>query len=201
MKLKYFTIIIAIFVIRAQSRSVTLSSVKDADERIFINTPEQLKELIAWYKENFGKLVNFAIKMSKNKDNNKQEIQFLKQLSSLIEQLTQEQLKAPSNNPTMNNVNDVKDLINIMNEIDIVYQDGDISDEHIRIKRAAEGYKKAASIAMSDERMTNILIDIQRQVVQIRKYLDKLCKKHHPVATTLEVNPDDDLFPVLSQTK
>jgi len=44
------------------------------DEKVPINTPEQLKELIALYEENFGKLVNFAIKMSKNKDYNKREV-------------------------------------------------------------------------------------------------------------------------------
>ncbi|XP_071647276.1 uncharacterized protein [Temnothorax longispinosus] len=142
-----------------------------------------------------------------------QVIQFLKQLSSLIEQLVKEQskvrnvhakfdndtsaiLQAPSDNPTMknvnNNVNNVEDLINTMKEIDIVYQDGEITDEHIRIKRVAEGYKRAASFA-TEKRMTSTLIDIQRQVVQIRKYLDKLCKKHHPTSTAiLEVNPDDD---------
>ncbi|XP_077272675.1 uncharacterized protein LOC143903125 isoform X2 [Temnothorax americanus] len=169
---------------------------RDTGEKISVNTPEQLKELIALYEENFEKLINFAIKMSKNKDNNKREIQFLNQLSSLIEQLVKEQSKAPSDNPTMknvnNNVNNVEDLINTMKEIDIVYQDGEITEEHIRIKRAAEGYKRAASFA-TEERMTSTLIDIQRQVVQIRKYLDKLCKKHHPTSTAiLEVNPDDD---------
>ncbi|XP_024893108.1 uncharacterized protein LOC112468233 isoform X2 [Temnothorax curvispinosus] len=135
--------------------------------------------------------------MSKNKDNNKREIQFLNQLSSLIEQLVKEQSKAPSDNPTIknvnNNVNNVEDLINTMKEIDIVYQDGEITDEHIRIKRAAEGYKRAASFA-TEKRMTSTLIDIQRQMVQIRKYLDKLCKKHHPTSTAIleVVNPDDD---------
>ncbi|XP_024893107.1 uncharacterized protein LOC112468233 isoform X1 [Temnothorax curvispinosus] len=152
--------------------------------------------------------------MSKNKDNNKREIQFLNQLSSLIEQLVKEQskvrnvhakfdndtsaiLQAPSDNPTIknvnNNVNNVEDLINTMKEIDIVYQDGEITDEHIRIKRAAEGYKRAASFA-TEKRMTSTLIDIQRQMVQIRKYLDKLCKKHHPTSTAIleVVNPDDD---------
>lgn len=43
-------------------------------EKIPINTPEQLKELIALYEENFGKLINFVMKISKNKDNNKQEV-------------------------------------------------------------------------------------------------------------------------------
>ncbi|XP_071572417.1 LOW QUALITY PROTEIN: uncharacterized protein [Temnothorax nylanderi] len=192
--------------------TVCVDSLNLAGEKISINTPEQLKELIALYEENFGKLINFAIKMSKNKDNNKREIQFLNQLSSLIEQLVKEQskvrnvhakfdndtnaiLQASSDNPMKNvnnNVNNVEDLINTMKEIDIVYQDGEITDEHIRIKRAAEGYKRAASFA-TEERMTSMLIDIQRQVVQIRKYLDKLCKKHHPTSTAiLEVNSDDD---------
>ncbi|XP_011687898.1 PREDICTED: uncharacterized protein LOC105450025 isoform X2 [Wasmannia auropunctata] len=171
---------------------VSRNSLNSTGERIPVNTLEQLKELIASYEDNFGKLVNFAIKMSKNKDNNEREIQFLKQLSSLVEQLVQEQSKALSNNP-MVNVNNVKDLIDTMKEIDIVYQDGEITDEHIRIKRAVDGYKRAASL---EERMTNMLIDIQRQVVQIRKYLDKLCKKHPTSMSILEVNPDDDIFPV-----
>ncbi|XP_011687900.1 PREDICTED: uncharacterized protein LOC105450025 isoform X3 [Wasmannia auropunctata] len=205
--MKVFVIIFAAFAIGAQCRS--LSNTKDIGERIPVNTLEQLKELIASYEDNFGKLVNFAIKMSKNKDNNEREIQFLKQLSSLVEQLVQEQskvrdmhaeldndtdstLQALSNNP-MVNVNNVKDLIDTMKEIDIVYQDGEITDEHIRIKRAVDGYKRAASL---EERMTNMLIDIQRQVVQIRKYLDKLCKKHPTSMSILEVNPDDDIFPV-----
>ncbi|KAL6255057.1 hypothetical protein P5V15_013390 [Pogonomyrmex californicus] len=211
MKMKFFVIIFACFTIGAHCRSFTFSNVRDADEKISINTPEQLKELITWYEENFAKLIKFAIKISKNKDNNKQEIQFLNQLSSLIEQLVQEEFKergmyakldndtdsiiqATNNSPTVKNVNNVKDLINTMKEIDIVYQDGEITDEHIRIKRAAEGYKKTAT---SEERMTNTLLDIQRQVVQIRKYLDKLCKKHHSTSTTiLEENSDDDIFPV-----
>lgn len=36
--------------------------------------PEQLKELITSYEKNFAKLVNFAIKISRDKDNNKQEV-------------------------------------------------------------------------------------------------------------------------------
>ncbi|KYN21174.1 hypothetical protein ALC57_06444 [Trachymyrmex cornetzi] len=170
------------------------------DETIPVNTPKQLKELIAAYEENFGKLINFAIKISDNKDNNKREIQFLKHkfLSSIIGQLVQEQsrvMHAKLNNTdsilqTLNKVNNVKDLINTIKEIDIVYQDEEITDEHVRIKRAA-------TLTTSEERMTNMLIDIQRQVVQIRKYLDKLCKKHHPTSTTiLEVNSDVDISPV-----
>lgn len=84
------------------------------------------------------------------------QIQFLNQLFSLIEQFVQEQSKmknvhskldndadsilqvASSNNSIKdinNNVNNVKDLINTMKEIDIVYQDGEITDEHIRISK------------------------------------------------------------------
>ncbi|XP_011872853.1 PREDICTED: uncharacterized protein LOC105564792 isoform X2 [Vollenhovia emeryi] len=177
------------------------------NEEIPVNTPEQLKELVALYEENFEKLVNFAIKMGKNEDDNKQKIQFLNQLSSLIEQLVQGQsrvrnvhtkldndtdslLQASMRNVN-NNVDNVKELINMMKKIDIVSQDGEITDEHIRIKRAAEGYE-AASFA-TEERMTNELIDIQRQVAQIRKYLDKLCKKHPTSTAIFEVNSDDDI--------
>ncbi|XP_011872856.1 PREDICTED: uncharacterized protein LOC105564792 isoform X5 [Vollenhovia emeryi] len=140
------------------------------NEEIPVNTPEQLKELVALYEENFEKLVNFAIKMGKNEDDNKQ--------------------KASMRNVN-NNVDNVKELINMMKKIDIVSQDGEITDEHIRIKRAAEGYE-AASFA-TEERMTNELIDIQRQVAQIRKYLDKLCKKHPTSTAIFEVNSDDDI--------
>ncbi|XP_011872855.1 PREDICTED: uncharacterized protein LOC105564792 isoform X4 [Vollenhovia emeryi] len=160
------------------------------NEEIPVNTPEQLKELVALYEENFEKLVNFAIKMGKNEDDNKQKIQFLNQLSSLIEQLVQGQSRASMRNVN-NNVDNVKELINMMKKIDIVSQDGEITDEHIRIKRAAEGYE-AASFA-TEERMTNELIDIQRQVAQIRKYLDKLCKKHPTSTAIFEVNSDDDI--------
>ncbi|KYN07174.1 hypothetical protein ALC62_01840 [Cyphomyrmex costatus] len=161
-------------------------------------TPDQLKELIASYEENFEKLINFAVKISENETNNKREIQFLKQLSSVIEQLVQEQsriMHVKFNNTdsilqALNNVNSVKDLINTIKEIDTVYPDGEITDKHIRIKRAA-------TFATSEEWMNNMLIDIQRQVVQIRKYLDKLCKKHHPTSTTiLEVNSGVDISPV-----
>lgn len=46
-------------------------------------------------------------------------------------------LQVASNNPirNINNVNNVKDLINTIKEIDIVYQDGEITDEHIRISK------------------------------------------------------------------
>jgi len=48
-------------------------------------------------------------------------------------------LQVASNNNSIrnidNNVNNVKDLINTMKEIDIVYQDGEITDEHIRISK------------------------------------------------------------------
>lgn len=76
----------------------------------------------------------------------------MKELSSLIEQHVQEQLEmrsiytkldndtdsilqTPNNKPTTRSVNNVKDLIDYMKEIDIVYQDGDITDEHIRISK------------------------------------------------------------------
>ncbi|XP_018339190.1 PREDICTED: uncharacterized protein LOC108746740 isoform X2 [Trachymyrmex septentrionalis] len=175
MKMKIFVIIFAAFAIKAQCRSLTLSNVREADETISVNSPEQLKELIAAY-----------------------ETQFLKQLSSIIEQLVQEQSRVMHdklNNTNsmplqaLNNVNNIKDLINSIKEIDTVYQDEEITDEHVRIKRA--------TFATSEEWMTNMLIDIQRQVVHIRKYLDKLCKKHHPTSTTiLEVNSDVDISPV-----
>ncbi|KYM89934.1 EF-hand calcium-binding domain-containing protein 1 [Atta colombica] len=120
------------------------------DETISVNKPEQLKELIAAYEVNL-------------------------QLSSIIEQLVQEQsrIKNDKFNNTdstlqaLNNVNNIKGLINTIKEIDT--QDEEITNEHVRIKRAV-------TFATSEEWMTNMLIDIQRQVVHIRKYLDKLCK-------------------------
>ncbi|XP_012061178.1 PREDICTED: uncharacterized protein LOC105624422 [Atta cephalotes] len=206
MKMKFFIITFAAFAIEAQCRSLTLSSVREADESISVNTPEQLKELIAAYEVNFGKLINFAIKISENKDNKQSSIirctkQFLKQLSSIIEQLVQEQsrIKNDKLNNTdstlqaLNNVNNIKGLINTIKEIDT--QDEEITNEHVRIKRAV-------TFATSEEWMTNMLIDIQRQVVHIRKYLDKLCKKHHPTATTiLEMNSDVDISPVDQSNK
>ncbi|XP_018059100.1 PREDICTED: uncharacterized protein LOC108694247 [Atta colombica] len=152
MKMKFFIITFAAFAIEAQCRSLTLSSVREADETISVNKPEQLKELIAAYEK-----------------------QFLKQLSSIIEQLVQEQsrIKNDKFNNTdstlqaLNNVNNIKGLINTIKEIDT--QDEEITNEHVRIKRAV-------TFATSEEWMTNMLIDIQRQVVHIRKYLDKLCK-------------------------
>jgi len=80
------------------------------------------------------------------------QIRFLNQLGSLIDQLTREQskvrsmyakldngtnsiLQTPNIKSTMTSVNNVKDLIDYMKEIDIVYQDGDITDEHIRISK------------------------------------------------------------------
>lgn len=81
------------------------------------------------------------------------QIQFLDQLSLLIDELIREQLKlrsiyakldnntnfilqAPNNKATIMSVNNVKDLIDYMKEIDIVYQNGDITDdEHIRISK------------------------------------------------------------------
>lgn len=51
---------------------------------------------------------------------------------------TNSTLQTPNNKPTMTSVNNVKDLIDYMKEIDIVYQDGDITDEHIRISKYQE---------------------------------------------------------------
>lgn len=45
-------------------------------------------------------------------------------------------LQELNNKPTMRNVYNVKDLINTIKEIDIVYQNGEISDEHIRISKS-----------------------------------------------------------------
>ncbi|KYN45153.1 hypothetical protein ALC56_00403 [Trachymyrmex septentrionalis] len=189
---------ILLFVALLVAVAVALPAPQLQDETISVNSPEQLKELIAAYEVNFGKLINYAIKISENKDRYKHETQFLKQLSSIIEQLVQEQSRVMHdklNNTNsmplqaLNNVNNIKDLINSIKEIDTVYQDEEITDEHVRIKRA--------TFATSEEWMTNMLIDIQRQVVHIRKYLDKLCKKHHPTSTTiLEVNSDVDISPV-----
>lgn len=47
-------------------------------------------------------------------------------------------LQTLNNKPTITSVNNVKDLIDYMKEIDIVYQDGDITDEHIRISKYPE---------------------------------------------------------------
>ncbi|KAL0124695.1 hypothetical protein PUN28_006504 [Cardiocondyla obscurior] len=198
---KIFVIIFVTCAITARCRSVALTNEENtAGEKNFVNTPEQLKKLITLYEENFGRLVNFVYKMSRNKDSNKQEnqhtIQLLNQLSSFIAELVEEQSKAINSDLSMkiNDINNIQDLINIIKEIDIVYQDGEITGEHVRIKRAAEGYKSAASFA-TEERMTNVLIDIQHQVVQIRKHLDKLCKKHYSTsAANFEVNPGDDIF-------
>lgn len=43
-----------------------------ADEKTLVN--KQLRELITSYEENFAKLMNFVLEMSKNKDNNEQEV-------------------------------------------------------------------------------------------------------------------------------
>lgn len=77
------------------------------------------------------------------------QIQFLDQLSLLIDKLTRKMrsmyakldnntnsiLQTPNNKATIMSVNNVKDLIDYMKEIDIVYQNGDITDEHIRISK------------------------------------------------------------------
>ncbi|XP_067217356.1 uncharacterized protein [Linepithema humile] len=186
------------------------------DEKTLVNTPKQLKELISSYEEYFAKLINFVLKISKNKDNNEQEIQFLNRLTLLIEEITKDlskvknmhakldndtdsTLQASSSKPTMRNVYNVKDLINTIKEIDIVYQNGEITDEHIRIKRATEGYKDVLSFATSEEQISDML-DIQRQLLQIRKCLDKLCKKHH-LTITSEVNSDNDISSVSESNK
>ncbi|KMQ97238.1 ef-hand calcium-binding domain-containing protein 1, partial [Lasius niger] len=207
------TILVIVFIafaIRAQCRSVELSDeLRFTGEEAAANTPEQPRELITSYERTFGKLINFAEKISADKDNNERKIQFLKELGSLIEQHVQEQpemrsmytkldndtdsiLQTSNNKPTTRSMNNVKDLIDYTKEIDIVYQDGDITDEHIRIKRAA-GYKENASFATLEERMTNMLIDIQHQLIQVQKCLDKLCKKHHlTLMNTSEEISDDN---------
>ncbi|XP_012219771.1 uncharacterized protein [Linepithema humile] len=216
MKIKFLVIIFATIIIAAQCRSVTPPNAGDVDEKTLVNTPKQLKELISSYEEYFAKLINFVLKISKNKDNNEQEIQFLNRLTLLIEEITKDlskvknmhakldndtdsTLQASSSKPTMRNVYNVKDLINTIKEIDIVYQNGEITDEHIRIKRATEGYKDVLSFATSEEQISDML-DIQRQLLQIRKCLDKLCKKHH-LTITSEVNSDNDISSVSESNK
>ncbi|XP_072764498.1 uncharacterized protein [Anoplolepis gracilipes] len=212
MEIKFLTIVFTAVAIGVQCRSVELSNIKDLDEEAPANMSEQLRELIASYEKNFAKLVGFAIKLSRDKDNDRREIQFLNQLSSLIDQLTREQskmnsmyanldnetnfiLQTPNNKPTMTSVNNVKDLIDYMKEIDIIYQDEDVTDEHIRIKRAAEGNKETASF--TEERMTNMLNDIQHQLMQIYECLDKLCKKHHLTSTIIsEETSNENIFPI-----
>jgi len=43
------------------------------DRKTFLNTTE-LKDLIRSYEENFAKFIEFAIKLSKNKGNNEQQV-------------------------------------------------------------------------------------------------------------------------------
>ncbi|XP_020278173.1 uncharacterized protein LOC109851949 [Pseudomyrmex gracilis] len=207
--MKFLALIIAAVVIGTHCHSVTstISSARDADETASANTLEQLKELIVSCEKNFVKLLNFGLKLRKTKNHSKQEIQFLNQLEPIIDRLVKEQskvkliyvtfsndtdsiLQALNNKSVIKSINNMKDIIDTMKNIDIVYQDGDITDKHIRIKRGSEGYNEAAGFA-SKERMTNMLLNIQNQVTQIKKYLDKLCKKHH-VTLIPKVNFNDD---------
>ncbi|KAL6428771.1 hypothetical protein ACFW04_007973 [Cataglyphis niger] len=219
MEIMFLVIVFTAIVTGAQSRSVAPSNVGDTGDEIPVNMPvnmEQLKELITSYEKNVAKLINFiTVKISRDKDNTKREIQFLDQLSLLVDELTREQLKmrsiyaklnnntnfilqAPNNKATIMSVNNVKDLIDYMKEIDIVYQNGDVTDEHIRIKRAAEEYNKTISFTMLEE-IINTLIDIQHHLTEIQKCLDKICKKHHLTSTipSEEISNDD----VLNQAK
>jgi hypothetical protein len=75
----------------------------------------------------------------------------LNQLGLLIEQIIKEQSKVRNmytnldnvtdsvlqiaSSKSMINVNDLKDLISIIKEINIIYQDGKVTDEHIRISK------------------------------------------------------------------
>lgn len=54
-------------------------------------------------------------------------------------------LQTSSNDPTIRNVDNAKNLINTMKEIDIVYQDGEITDEHIRISKHPKIFVKILS--------------------------------------------------------
>lgn len=47
-------------------------------------------------------------------------------------------LQTLNNKSMIKSVNNMKDIIDIMKEIDIVYQDGDIADKHIRISKSFE---------------------------------------------------------------
>jgi len=60
----------------------------------------------------------------------------MRDMRTKIDNDTDSILQALSNNPMVRNANNIKDLINIMKEIDIVYQNGgEITDEHIRISK------------------------------------------------------------------
>jgi hypothetical protein len=53
--------------------SVPRNSLNLTDRKTFLNTTE-LKDLIRSYEENFAKFIEFAIKLSKNKGNNEQQV-------------------------------------------------------------------------------------------------------------------------------
>ncbi|XP_014484121.1 PREDICTED: uncharacterized protein LOC106749311 [Dinoponera quadriceps] len=180
--------------------SVSVNFVNSTIQKTPANIPQRLKDLIASYEENVAKLVKHARGMCKNKNDNHREINFQTQLGSLVERVVKDQskvrnayaklgnvtdstLQVSTKKLTMENLNNLRNLFDTMRELDIIYQDGEITDEHIRIKRTNErGYKGPASDR--EERIIHTLFNIQRQLTQIRKYLDKLCKKHHATWTT-----------------
>jgi len=53
--------------------SFSRNSLNLTDGKIFLNTTE-LKDLVTSYEENFAKFIEFAIKLSKNKGNNEQQV-------------------------------------------------------------------------------------------------------------------------------
>jgi len=53
--------------------SIPRNSLNLTDGRSFLNTTE-LKDLVTSYEENFAKFIEFAIKLSKNKGNNEQQV-------------------------------------------------------------------------------------------------------------------------------
>lgn len=49
--------------------------------------------------------------------------------------VTDSALRLPSKAWTIENVNNLRNLLDTVRELDIVYQDGEITDEHIRISK------------------------------------------------------------------
>ncbi|XP_011152796.2 uncharacterized protein LOC105191237 [Harpegnathos saltator] len=184
--------------------SVSMSLVNSTDQKAPSNIPQRLKDLIASYERNVAKFVEHARRMCEDKNDNQQETHFQTQLGSLVERVVKEQskvrnayaklgnvtdsnLEGASRKLTIKNVNNLRELLDTVEELDIVHQNGEITDEHIRIKRA----NGAASDRQ--ERIIHMLLEVQRQLTQIRKYLDKLCKKHQSTwTTTREINSIND---------
>ncbi|XP_015587019.1 uncharacterized protein LOC107263879 [Cephus cinctus] len=165
----------------------------------------------------------FAERTADPKDHSRRANQWLKQLKLIMKEFaTENDTKfekisdtktngildssvLPQDKQILKNVNSLKDFLDSTGDFDIFYQDRQNDERHVksRFDDASSSFFKSHDKSVEEDdivdsknhgdQLIDMMIDAENQLGRIRKYFEKLCRKHHSVSSpvgSLESNPD-----------